>query len=175
MDYRHVVLLGFVLACTACSQQPEDKAAGASAPSTPATASPPALATSASSPSGLTYLYDLMQRPDFSTAFAALYGGDQLPPWASQGGVATPAQQVSVNGRTQLLATACKPHDCPSERILILYDENTHAMSGLFARRKANALNDADSNDPANDDLLWLGRPDEASKTLLRHKLYSPN
>ena len=178
MEHRYVALLGFVLACTACSQHPEDKtSAAAAAPpaAAPASTSAPALATSASSPSGLTYLYDLMQRPDFSTAFAALYGGDQLPAWASQGGVATPAQQVSVNGHTQLLATACKPHDCPSERILILYDENTHAMSGLFARRKANALNDADSNDPANDDLLWLGSPDEASKELLRRKLYSPN
>lgn len=177
MDYRYVVLLGWAVACAACSQQPEGSAPAAAAPTVPATPSTavPALATSASSPSGLTYLYDLMQRPDFSTAFAALYGSDQLPPWASQGGVATPAQQVSVDGRTQLLATACKPHDCPSERILILYDENTHAMSGLFARRKANALNDADSNDPANDDLLWLGKPDEASKELLRHKLYSPD
>lgn len=174
MDYRYVVMLGFVLACGACSQQPEGKTAAA-APPGPAATAVPALATSASNPSSLTYLYDLMQRPDFATAFAALYGGDQLPAWASQGGVATPAQQVIVGGRTQLLATACKPHDCPAERILILYDESTHAMSGLFARRKANALNDADSNDPANDDLLWLGSPDEASKELLRRKLYSPN
>ncbi|WP_052949569.1 Ivy family c-type lysozyme inhibitor [Dyella japonica] len=174
MDYRYVAMLGLLVACAACSQQPEGKTA-AGAPPAPLSTSAPALATSAGTASGLTYLYDLMQRPDFSTAFAALYGGDQLPAWASQGGVATPAQQVSVNGRTQLLATACKPHDCPSERILILYDENTHAMSGLFARRKANALNDADSNDPANDDLLWLGSPDEASKALLRRKLYSPN
>jgi hypothetical protein len=116
-----------------------------------------------------------MQRPDFSTAFAALSGADQLPAWAGQGGVATPAQQVSVNGHTWLLATACKPHDCPAERILILYDVNTHAMSGLFARRKANAANNADSNDPANDDYIWLGAPDNTTKQLLQHKLYSPN
>lgn len=98
-----------------------------------------------------------------------------MPAWAKQGGVATPAQQVQVDGHTLLLATACKPHDCPSERILILYDENTHAMSGLFARRKPNAANNADSNDPANDDLSWLGAPDGESKQLLLHKLYSPD
>lgn len=173
MDYRSVVMLCFALACAACSQQHEENAT--SAAPTQAASSPPALATSASNPSGLTYLYDLMQRPDFSTAFAALYGADQLPAWASQGGVATPAQQVTINGHVQLLATACKPHDCPAERILILYDENTHAMSGLFARRKANALNNADSNDPANDDFIWLGSPDDASRQLLKQKLYSPN
>ena len=178
MDYRFVITLGFVIACAACSQKQEESTTPASTPAvaqSSVASSAPALATSASSPSGLTTLYDLMQRPDFSTAFAALYGADRLPEWTSQGGVATPAQQVMVNGHTQLLAAACKPHDCPSERILILYDENTHAMSGLFARRKANALNDADSNDPANDDFIWLGSTDEASKELLRRKLYSPN
>ncbi|QNK00759.1 Ivy family c-type lysozyme inhibitor [Dyella telluris] len=174
MRHRFIAALGIAAACAACSQQHDDHAPSASAP--PAAASTgPVLATTPSSPSGLTYLYDLMQRPDFSTAFAALSGADQLPAWAKQGGVATPAQQVTVDGHTLLLATACKPHDCPSERILILYDENTHAMSGLFARRKPNAVNNADSNDPANDDLSWLGAPDEATKQLLQHKLYSPD
>jgi hypothetical protein len=179
MPYRFVAVLGFIVFSTACSQQHGDAAAPAKAPPAATTApapagAKPALATSVSSASGLTYLYDLMQRPDFSTAFAALSGADQLPPWASQGGVATPAEQVKVEGHVLLLTVACKPHDCPAERILILYDENTHAMSGLFARRKANATNQTDSSDPANDDLLWLGAPDEASKQVLRQKLYSP-
>jgi hypothetical protein len=176
MQHRFIIALGFAVACAACSQQHEGNApATGSAPTAAKTSSAPALATTSATPSGLTYLYDLMQRPDFSTAFAALSGADQLPAWAKQGGVATPAQQVVVDGHTLLLATACKPHDCPSERILILYDESTHAMSGLFARRKPNATNNADSNDPANDDLIWLGAPDEAPKQLLQHKLYSPD
>nr|WP_233176445.1 Ivy family c-type lysozyme inhibitor [Dyella sp. ASV24] len=79
-----------------------------------------------------------------------------------------------LDGHTLLLAAACKPHDCPSERILILYDESTHAMSGLFARRKPSAASDADSNDPANDDLTWLGSPDQRTKGLLQDMLYSP-
>lgn len=174
MRHRSIVVLSLLLACTACSQQHEGNAPTSGAPSAPSTAAP-ALATTSSTPSGLTYLYDLMQRPDFSTAFAALSGADQLPAWAKQGGVATPAQQVVLDGHTLLLAAACKLHDCPSERILILYDESTHAMSGLFARRKPSAANDADSNDPANDDLLWLGSPDPRSKQLLHHMLYSPN
>ena len=176
MQHRVIIALAMAVACAACSQQHEGNASptGSTLPAAGAS-SGPALATTTTTPSGLTYLYDLMQRPDFSTAFAALSGADQLPAWAKQGGVATPAQQVIVDGHTLLLATACKPHDCPSERILILYDEGTHAMSGLFARRKPNATNNADSNDPGNDDLIWLGAPDEASKQLLQHKLYSPD
>ncbi|PMQ04413.1 Inhibitor of vertebrate lysozyme [Dyella sp. AD56] len=63
---------------------------------------------------------------------------------------------ASLVRRRLLLAAACKPHDCPPERILILYDESTRAMSGLFARRKPCAANNADSNDPANMVLLRL-------------------
>jgi hypothetical protein len=119
------------------------------------------------------YLYDLLQRRDFASAFAALTGTEQLPDWPHQGGTSTPAQRVVLNGRTQWLVAACKPHDCPSERILVLYDETTHAMSGVFARRKLGAASDVDSNDEANDDLIWLGAPDEAAKQFLRRKLYS--
>ncbi|WP_430389284.1 Ivy family c-type lysozyme inhibitor [Dyella sp. 20L07] len=174
MQYRFIIVLGLAAACVACSQKRED-ANGAAAPSGAASAAhtTPTLAVSESNPSGITYFYDLLQHPDFASAFAALSGAEQLPPWTSQGGTSTPAQQVQLSGRTQLLATACKPHDCPSERILVLYDQSTHAMCGVFARRKAGASNDVDSNDPANDDLIWLGAPDDAAKHLLREKLYS--
>ena len=98
MDHRFIVMLGFVVVCAACSQKHEDAtpAAAATAPT-----SAPALATTTTNASGLTYLYDLMQRPDFSTAFAALSNADQLPPWASQGGVATPAT-ASCTGATAI-------------------------------------------------------------------------
>nr|WP_283256065.1 Ivy family c-type lysozyme inhibitor [Dyella humicola] len=114
-----------------------------------------------------------MQRRDFAAAFAALSGADQLPEWPRQGGTSTPAQHVELNGRQLWLVTACKPHDCPSERILVLYDESTHVMSGVFARRKPGVADDVDSNDAANDDLTWLGAPDQAAKGLLLGKLYS--
>nr|WP_199047600.1 hypothetical protein [Dyella sp. ASV24] len=93
MRHRFIIALGMAVACAACSQQHDGNAPSASAPTTAATSPHPTLATTPSSPNGLTYLYDLMQRPDFSTAFAALSGADQLPAWAKQGGVATPANR----------------------------------------------------------------------------------
>jgi hypothetical protein len=178
--HRIIVALGLALACVACSKSPDSTGHAAPAHTStapapaPMTVSAPTLATSASSPGGILYFTDLLVRPDFSTALAALSGADQLPAWTSQGGTSTPVQQLQLNGRTQLLATACKPHDCPSERILLLYDEQSHAMSGVFARRKAGARNDMDSNDPANDDLIWLGAPDEQTRKVLQQNLYSP-
>jgi hypothetical protein len=172
MSYRWIAL-SFLIACAACSQKQEQ--AETPTPAKSETSTAPDLVTGNGTSNGPTYFPDLLRHPDFASAFEALSNADQLPPWAHQGGTSTPAQQVQVDGRTQILAESCKPHDCPSERILVLYDVNTHAMSGLFARRKAGASNDVDSNDPANDDQIWLGAPDEAAKVLLKQKLYSPN
>ena len=175
MRHRFIFALGIIAACTACSA-PEGQVA--MSPASAATSSvmgvaPAAAAAEVPIADGPLYFHDLLQRRDFASAFAVLSGADQLPDWPRQGGTSTPAQRVVLNGRPQWLATACKPHDCPSERILVLYDEDTHAMSGVFARRKPGAANDVDSNDEANDDLIWLGAPDEAAKQFLRAKLYS--
>jgi hypothetical protein len=166
MRHRLMLALGIAAACAACSPQTPVTAAAASAPASSATVT--------SGASDAPYLYDLLQRPDFASAFAALAGVDPLPEWVHQGGTSTPAQHVVLEGRPLLLAAACKPHDCPSERILLLYDPHTHVMSGLFARRKPEAANESDSDDPINDEWIWLGEPDAATKTLLQQKLYSP-
>jgi hypothetical protein len=170
--YRLIFALGLAAVCTACSA-PQGAPASAASPDV-ASAAPAPAAAAADSPiaDGPLYFGDLLQRRDFGTAFTALPGADQLPAWPRQGGTSTPAQHVELGGRQQWLVTACKPHDCPAERMLVLYDESTHAMSGVFARRKSEVADDVDSNDPANDDLIWLGEPDEAAKRLLLAKLY---
>ena len=177
MRHRFIFAMGVAVACSACSapqgQAAISPAAAATSAVVGAAPAPAAVAAEPAIPDGPMYLYDLLQRRDFASAFAAMAGAEQLPDWPHQGGTSTPAQRVVLNGRAQWLVAACKPHDCPSERILVIYDENTHAMSAVFARRKAGSANDVDSNDEANDDLIWLGTPDEAAKKLLRGKLYS--
>lgn len=79
MRGRFILALGIAVACAACSQQHESDVSSAATPpaaAASATSHAPVLATTSSSPGRLTYLYDLMQRPDFSTAFEALSGAD---------------------------------------------------------------------------------------------------
>ena len=169
-----------VLACTACSQgsQPPAPAAPASAPTAPATQAPlPAgAATTAATAATPTvppiYLFDLLQRPDFVKALDALRGVQDLPDWVRQGGTATPVQVVQVDGRPMQLATACKPHDCPTERVALLYDAQDHAMWGLFAQRPEDLAPAVDPDDSSQDQLTWLGTPDERRKQLLHDALY---
>jgi hypothetical protein len=179
MQRRFAITLIGMIACASCSQRQEQGVTPSPALTTaPATSVPMLSGAQVAAGVGVNgsapYFYDLLQRPDFASAWAALSGADQLPTWTGQGGTSTPAQRIDFSGRPQLLVATCQPHDCLSERLLVLYDENTHAMSGLFARRKAGAANDVDSNDPIDDDVIWLGSPDDATKRFLRQKLYAP-
>lgn len=167
------------LACAACSQ---DKSGAASAPAPSATTNKIEVASSISAADGAPvdtdlaakgpYLFDLLQRPDFSAAFAKLSGASDLPDWTRQGGTSAPAQSLVVSGKPMLVASGCKPHDCPSERIVVLYDEKTHELWGVFAKRTGEAP--VDVGDTSNDQLSWLGGPGDDVKALLKRKLYSP-
>ena len=173
------------LACAACSQGPptpvapasSSSASSASVPATPAgaaTTAGNATANVAAKPAAApVYLFDLLQRPDFTQALDALHGAQALPPWVRTGGTATPVQTVQVDGRPMLLATACKPHDCPTERVALLYDAQGRAMWGLFAQRPENLPPAVDPADSSQDRLTWLGGPDPRRRELLRAALYA--
>lgn len=182
----HALVIAAVLAVAACSQ--DDTADNPATPSSPAisTTATAAASNQAPAPGGSAataasaatpaaagpYLFDLLQQGDFAAAFHALKGARELPEWTLQGGTSTPAQKVTLDGKSLLAVAGCKPHDCPSERIVLLYDEKTHAMSGVFARRQGEAP--ADVSDGSNDQLSWLGEPDDAAKDALKKKLYYP-
>lgn len=119
------------------------------------------------------YLFDLLQRQDFTKTLDALPGARALPAWVRQGGTATPVQTVQLDGRDMLLATACKPHDCPTERVALLYDAQGHAMWGLFAQRPENLPPAVDPADGSQDRLTWLGEPIPDRRKLLRDALYA--
>ncbi|WP_266159332.1 Ivy family c-type lysozyme inhibitor [Dyella silvatica] len=167
------------VACAACSQGPDQPPQSP----TPAVAATVAVDTSerpavdtagVAHANALYYFDDLLKRSDFSKAFASLSGVAALPVWARQGGTATPVQTVQVEGKSMLLAAACKPHDCPAERILVLYDEHSQSIWAVFAHHPQGLSPATNPYDPANDQLTWLGAPSDDIKQLLQEKLNSP-
>lgn len=116
------------------------------------------------------YLYDLMQEPAFSDAFAAMDGAQSLPEWVSKGGTAVPAKEVDVDGKSRLLVQACKPHDCPAEKIVLLYDKSGQTMQGVFVHDSAPSPDAGISNQAQ---FTWLGKPDDATRAWLKKTLIS--
>lgn len=116
------------------------------------------------------YLHDLQQQSAFSSAFAAMDGVDKLPEWVRKGGTATPVKTVQVDGQSRLLAQACKPHSCPSEQVVLLYDKAGQSMQGVFVHDSAPGM-DHGISDQA--ELTWLGQPDDTVKAWLKQRLTS--
>ena len=109
---------------------------------------------------------DIAREKTSKTSFDTMVSKYKLPKWVVQGGTESPAQQITFSGTVFYVASACKPHDCGSERIAIMYSPSTNAMYGVFLKVGSN---------PSKENLTWLniGGSEESidGKTILYAKL----
>lgn len=75
----------------------------------------------------------LAKSPETKGAFMAMVGKTVLPAWVHQGGSGSPAHSVVIGGKTMMVISGCKPHDCAAERIAVLYSPEMKMMSGVFS------------------------------------------
>ncbi|MBJ3816218.1 C-lysozyme inhibitor [Shimwellia pseudoproteus] len=95
------------------------------------------------------------------SSFAAMVKGQHLPAWVARGGTGTPAKTVTLGGNAYQVVSACKPHDCTSERIAVLYTADGKTMTGVFSNVDEKT---------GTEKLTWLHVPDALSidgKTVL--------
>ncbi|ELY4546011.1 Ivy family C-type lysozyme inhibitor [Cronobacter sakazakii] len=93
--------------------------------------------------------------------FQKMVSNQHLPKWVTLGGTESPSQKVNIAGKEYLVLTSCKPHDCPSQRIAVIYDMKSQKMAGVFSSLDEQA---------ENEKLQWLNIYDELSidgKTVL--------
>lgn len=104
---------------------------------------------------------DVIKSPLFATIAADV----ELPEWIKQGGVESSIQQVNIKGETFYVMSACKPHDCPTEQIALLFNPKAEKLAALYKDY------DVESN---TETLTWLNIDDDLSidgKTVLFAKL----
>lgn len=95
------------------------------------------------------------------TAFAGMVKGHTLPAWVTKGGTGTPAKTVMLGGKDYQVVSACKPHDCGSQRMAVIYTPEGKTMAGLFSQVDEKS---------GIEKLTWLNVPDDLSidgKTVL--------
>ncbi|ANI31859.1 C-lysozyme inhibitor [Yersinia entomophaga] len=117
-------------------------------------------ATSAYAQDELTYS-KLMMNPDIKTEFKKMIGKQKLPKWVTEGGTYSPGYNVEIGGNKYVVMTSCKPHDCASQRIAVLYSPESKRLAGVFSTT---------DEMETNQKLQWLSIPDELSidgKTIL--------
>lgn len=71
--------------------------------------------------------------PVASEAFSKMAKGHALPKWVMGNSTGSPAQKLVFAGTDVYVMSACKPHDCPAEKIAIIYNAKEKVMYGVFA------------------------------------------
>ncbi|EPF4178169.1 Ivy family C-type lysozyme inhibitor [Escherichia albertii] len=118
------------------------------------------IATSAMAQDDLT-ISSLAKGDATKAAFNQMVQGHKLPAWVMAGGTNTPAQTVKLGNESYQVMSACKPHDCGSQRIAVMWSEKSHQMAGLFSTVDENT---------SQEKLTWLNVDDALSidgKTVL--------
>lgn len=98
---------------------------------------------------------------DTKAEFQKMAANQHLPKWVTQGGADSQGQKVNIAGNQYLVLNSCKPHDCSSQRIAVLYATATKKIAGVFS---------SVDEETGNEKLQWLNIPDELSidgKTVL--------
>lgn len=90
------------------------------------------IATSAMAQDDLT-ISSLAKGETTKAAFNQMVQGHKLPAQVMKGGTYTPAQTVTLGDETYQVMSACKPHDCGSQRIAVMWSEKSNQMTGLFS------------------------------------------
>ncbi|STA76194.1 Inhibitor of vertebrate lysozyme precursor [Citrobacter freundii] len=98
---------------------------------------------------------------DTKAEFQKMTANQHLPKWVTLGGTDSQGQKVTIAGNQYLVLTSCKPHDCGSQRIAVLYSLAKKNIAGVFSSVE---------DKTGNEKLQWLNIPDELSidgKTVL--------
>ncbi len=75
---------------------------------------------------------EIASDPAATAAFKAMAKGHTLPDWINGKTVESPGNEVTFGGGKVYVMSACKQHDCGSERIAVMYDPGKKIMYGLL-------------------------------------------
>lgn len=123
------------------------------------------------------YLFNLVAKPGYREAWAALTARTDLPSWVSTAtGPSSPSRLVFQDKRQYELASSCKQHDCANNRLLVLFDKARKQAWGVWISIPDNVGASDPMSRHANARYIWLGEPSGAIKSLLLAELQSdPN
>ncbi len=99
-------------------------------------------ATGAFAQDNPTTFREIAGNPAAAAAFKAMAEGHRLPDWIHGKTVESPGHEVTFEGEKFYVMSACKQHDCGSERIAVMYDPGKKIMYGLLSSADQQAVSE---------------------------------
>ncbi len=91
--------------------------------------------------------------------------------WIKKYGVVVPVSEVTAGNEIYQVLAGCKPHDCPSEKYVVLIAKGTGKGIGAFVVNRYASGSQASPN-PVSSSVTWLGQPDDAQRAVLARQLF---
>ncbi|WP_148301550.1 Ivy family C-type lysozyme inhibitor [Asaia prunellae] len=110
---------------------------------------------------GSVTISNLASSSETRSYFQKMLGKRHLPSWVTKGGTDSPSREVTIQSRKYLVLTSCKPHDCASESVAMLFSPQTREMTAVLSKSDASGENQT---------LAWFNVTDNLSidgKTVL--------
>ena len=112
------------------------------------------------------YLFELLKIDGYRKGFNAMLAHEKnLPAWVksfakTMNGVASPSEDITVDGALDVYATVCKPHDCYGNMLHVIFANGGEQAWGLLETPAGNGIK-----------TRLLGKPDKAMADALRAKV----
>jgi hypothetical protein len=87
--------------------------------------------------------------------------------WVADFGVATPVEETTLNNENFVQLSGCKPHDCPSEKYVVLVAKKSNHAVGAFLTNRQSAAGDL-----SDSTIHWLGQPTDEQVVELAAALF---
>ena len=104
------------------------------------------------------YYHDWNRNPKFRASVRQLFARSNvpMPAWVRHGaGPSAPSRVLPQEGVNWVLLNTCKMHNCGDNHLIILFNPPTREIYGLAQLNKKT---------------VWLGKPNDAQKELLKTK-----
>ena len=115
------------------------------------------------------YPADLAKRqPAIASAFSTLTKTiAHKHKWVKDFGVTPPVEEIVLDNETYVRLSGCKPHDCPSEKYVVLVSKKNNKAVGAFLTNKQSAAGYLSGST-----IYWLGQPTDEQVAQLVGSLF---
>lgn len=104
------------------------------------------------------YFYDVLKQKPYHAAWSAMFKGEKkIDPWIvtfgkTYDGVSDQIKTLTIDGQNDTLGWVCKPHDCGSNQLYVLFTPDAGTAWGMLVTDKGTR---------------WFGKPGDSVKAAL--------
>ncbi|OAT18259.1 Ivy family C-type lysozyme inhibitor [Proteus myxofaciens] len=80
----------------------------------------------------------LATNKETKASFSKIVKDNHFPSWILKGATESEPKEITLKGDRYQIVQGCKPHDCASEQLVVMYSKDKKVMAGVFSKLNEN-------------------------------------